>query len=131
MQDGEGFFYENYAERWGWLRRLVRPPARICNRPSECFLLLLFETLELFYQIQFERYAYRRTKLKRYIFMCISSSVPSLFYYKADCICFLKPLRYAQNKVRQIGLHSKVVKFNHFEIRVMNLLPCTKKLNVD
>lgn len=26
------------------------------------------------------------------------------------------------------GLHSKVVKFDHFKIRVMDNLPCTKKL---
>ncbi len=27
------------------------------------------------------------------------------------------------------GLHFKVVKFDHFEIGIMNLLPCSMKLN--
>ena len=32
-------------------------------------------------------------------------------------------------EVRKTGLHSKVVKFDHFEIRVMNHLPSSKELN--
>ena len=44
-------------------------------------------------------------------------------------ICTLYPLRCAKYKRRKSGTHSKVVKFDHFQIGVMYHFLCAKKFN--
>lgn len=64
-----------------------------------------------------------------YIPMCVCASIATFLHYYSDCICALYPLRCTQHKGRQPCTHSKVVKFDHIEIRVMNNLPSIKKFN--
>lgn len=45
------------------------------------------------------------------------------------CICALYPFRNTQHKRRQTCAHSEVVKFDHFEIRVMYQLSSAGKFN--
>ena len=61
--------------------------------------------------------------------MSIGTSIATFLYYYSDCVCALYPFRSTQHKGRQTCTHSKVVKFDHFEIRIMNHLPSTKKFN--
>ena len=56
-------------------------------------------------------------------------AIASLLHDDADCIVFLNPLAHTYHKVGQTSLNSKVVKFDHFGIGIVNHLPRTQKLD--
>lgn len=79
--------------------------------------------------IKFERHTYGRAKFKSYILVSVCTSITAFLHDYAYCICALYPFRNTQHKRRQTCAHSEVVKFDHFEIRVMYYLSSAGKFN--
>lgn len=69
--------------------------------PPYLRLLLLFEALELFNQINFKWYANGRTELKRYVLVGIRTTVFSFLYDNTYGISLFYPFGNAQHKAWQ------------------------------
>ena len=96
--------------------------------PAYLLLFFLFKALELLNKIEFERDAYRRAKFKGNVPKGICSTIFPFFNDNSNSTSLFNPLRNAQDEIWQTGLHSKVVKFDHFKIGVVYHLPRTEKL---
>ena len=98
------------------------------GRPSNLPLFFLFKALELLNKIEFDRDAYRRATFKGNVPKGICSTIFPFFNDNSNSTSLFNPLRNAQDEIWQTGLHSKVVKFDHFKIGVVYHLPRTEKL---
>lgn len=96
--------------------------------PSDLGLLLLVETLDLLYEIEFEGDADGRSELVGYVAMGVCTSVSSSLYGDSDGIGLFDPFCCTQDEAVESGLHSKVVEFDHIKIWVVYDFPCAKKL---
>lgn len=97
--------------------------------PAYLCLFLLFQPLELFYQIELERNADGSAKLESDVFIGVCTAIPSFPDHDANGIGAIYPFGCTQDETWQTCLLSKVVKFDHFKAGIVNHLPRTQELD--
>ena len=91
-------------------------------------VFICLEPLIFFDEVEFERRTDCRTKFKGDIFVCVCPPITAAFDIKSYCIGFFNPFSHTEREHGKSGLHSKVVEFDHFKVRVVEKFPCSEKL---
>ena len=89
--------------------------------PSDLFLLLSLQPLELFYQIKLKFGRNPAGELKGYVFLCKRPAIFPVFRNKPNGISEFNPARRTHCKRVFARFRQKGVEFDPFEIRVVEL----------
>lgn len=91
-------------------------------------VFICLEPLIFFDEVEFERRTDCRTKFKgRYL--CVRMSPRNgRVRHKVLLHWFFNPFSHTEREHGKSGLHSKVVEFDHFKVRVVEKFPCSEKL---